>query len=64
MKYCHQTCNMAIFFHLFVCYPAASVLLGNELKRLNGGNDELKQQLWEKYDEKASQLGWDTIREQ
>lgn len=39
-------------------------LLGNELKRLNGGNDELKQQLWEKYDEKASQLGWDTIREQ
>jgi predicted ATP-dependent endonuclease of OLD family len=39
-------------------------LLGNELKSLNGGNDELKQQLWKKYDEKATKLGWDTIREQ
>ncbi|MFK7947017.1 MAG: AAA family ATPase [Saprospiraceae bacterium] len=38
-------------------------ILGNKLKHLNGGNDELKQQLWKEYSAKAKQLGWGTIHE-
>jgi hypothetical protein len=36
-------------------------ILGNKLKKMNGGNDILKQELWKEYKAKATKLGWSTI---